>query len=149
MKKIICFLSLLFFLTILVATNQAEAYRGGGSGLAATEGIVEVEDQVGMADIMVATEGIIAGMGDIVGIMAGMVDIMAEAISTEDPGFLSEDIMGTPTTIRPGIILPLITILINRMPLPSLPLHRTEARPLLVILPGFPRVLPLRHKLSG
>ena len=90
--------------------------------VAATEGIVEVEDRVGMADIMVATEGIIEGTGGMVGIMAGMVDITAEAISTEVRVSLSEDIMGLPTTIRPGIILTLIitrhpiTILINRMP---------------------------------
>ena len=67
------------------------------------------------------------GMEDIVGIMAGMGDIMVEAISTEDPASTSADTMGTPTTIPTGIILPPITthtpitILINRMPLPSLP----------------------------
>ena len=68
-----------------------------------------------------------AGMEDIVGIMAAMVAIMVEAISTEDPASTSAETLGTPTTIRTGIILPLITILtpphflINRMPLPSLP----------------------------
>jgi hypothetical protein len=62
-----------------------------------------------------------------VGIMEGMVDITAEAISTEVGVSLSADIMGTPITIRTGIILTLIitrhliTILINRMSLPNLP----------------------------
>jgi hypothetical protein len=83
------------------------------------------EDPAGMAAIMVAQEGIIAGVVDIVGIMAGMVDIMVEAISTEAHASTSVDTLGTPTTIRTGIILtpiitlPLITIPINRMPFPS------------------------------
>jgi len=82
-------------------------------GQAATEGIVEVEDQAGMEDIMVAME-------DIVGIMVGMADIMVEAISTEVPASTSVGTLGSPTTIPTGIILPpiitrtLITILINR-----------------------------------
>jgi len=82
-------------------------------GLAATEGTM-----VGMVD----TEGIMVDMEDIEGIMAGMEDIMVEAISTEVRVSLSADIMGTPITIRTGIILTLIitrhliTILINRMP---------------------------------
>ena len=65
-------------------------------GQAATEGIVEVEDQAGMEDIMV------------------------EAISTEVPASTSVGTLGSPTTIPTGIILPpiitrtLITILINR-----------------------------------
>ena len=88
-------------------------------GLAATEGIVGVEDQVGL----VAMEGT---MVDTEGIMAGMVDIMAAAISTEDPASTSAEPLGTPTTIRTGIILPptiilpLITILFNRMSLPNM-----------------------------
>jgi hypothetical protein len=87
----------------------------GRVGLAATEGIVEVEDRVGMVDIMVAREGIMAGVEDIVGIMVGLVDIMAEDISTEDPASTSAEPLGTPTTIPTGIILPPITILINRL----------------------------------
>ena len=46
---------------------------------------------------------------------------MVEAISTEDPASTSADRLGTPTTIPTGIILPFITIHINRMPLPNLP----------------------------
>jgi len=89
-------------------------------GQAATEGIVEVEDQAGMEDIMVAME-------DIVGIMVGMADIMVEAISTEVPASTSVGTLGSPTTIPTGIILPPIiirtpiTIRINRMLLPDLP----------------------------
>jgi hypothetical protein len=118
-------------------------------GLAATEGIVEVEDQAGMVDIMVATEGIIEGMEDIVGIMVGMVDIMGEDISTEDPASTSADTLGTPTTIPTGIILLLITILINRMPLLSLPPTSNRSKTPIGITARLPRVLPLRYKLPG
>ena len=51
------------------------------------------------------------------GTMAGMVDIMVEAVSTEASASTSADTMGSPTTIRTGIILtaiitlPLIIIL--------------------------------------
>jgi hypothetical protein len=84
--------------------------------------------------VVAATEGIIAGVEDIVGIMAGMVDITAEATSTEVRVSSSADTMGIPTTIRTGIILTpiitrhLITILINRMLIPSLPPTPKRAR---------------------
>jgi hypothetical protein len=52
---------------------------------------VGVEDPVDMVDIMV--------------VMGGMVDIMVEAISTEDPAATSADTLGSPTTIPTVIIL--------------------------------------------
>jgi hypothetical protein len=78
-------------------------------GPAATAGIVGEE---GLGDLVV-TAGVEDPMGmvDIMGIMAGMVDIMVEAISTEDPGSTSADTLGSPTTIRTVIILTPITIL--------------------------------------
>ena len=51
-------------------------------------GIVEVEDQVVMVDIMVATEGIMAGVEDIGGIMVGMADIMVVMVGSF-PDYLS------------------------------------------------------------
>jgi hypothetical protein len=68
-----------------------------------------VEDPMDL--VMVAMEGTIAGLVDTTGIMAGLVDIMVEAISTEDPGSTSADTLGSPTTIRTVIILTPITIL--------------------------------------
>ncbi len=62
----------------------------GRVGLVATEGIVgeedlvvtvEVEDQVGMVDILVAMEGIIADVEDIGGIMVGMVGSYPDYLS--------------------------------------------------------------------
>ena len=97
-------------------------------GPVATEDIAGVGGPVDMVDTQVgmggtvATEGIMAGMAGIAGITgitAGMVDIMVEAISTEAPASTSADTMGSPTTIRTGIILtaiitlPPITILFN------------------------------------
>jgi hypothetical protein len=128
--------------------------------LAATVGIVEVEDQVGRVDIMVATEGIIAGVEDIAGIMEAMEDIMAEeediagimgeAISTEDPASTSADTLGSPTIIPTGIILtPITTIHINRMMLPCLPPTPTRSKSLIGTNARLPRVLPLSQWLSG
>lgn len=100
-----------------VATEDMEGVGGTGDMV----DTVEVEDQVGMGGITVATEGVIAGMEGIAGIMAGMVAIMVEAISTEAPAFTSGDTMGSPTIIPTGIILtaiitlPPITILINQI----------------------------------
>ena len=58
------------------------------AGLAATEDIVEVGDQVGMVDIMVAIEGIIGGVEGIVGIMVAMVGIMVVMVASF-PDYLS------------------------------------------------------------
>ena len=74
---------------------------------------------------------------------------MVEAISTEDPASTSADTLGTPTTIPTGIILPLITIHINRMPLPNLPPSPNRSKTPIGNAARLPRVLPLRHKLSG
>ena len=51
---------------------------------------VEVEGPVGMVDIMVAMEGIIAGVEDIVGIMVGMADIMVVMVGSF-PDYLSAE----------------------------------------------------------
>ncbi len=136
-----------------LAATEDTAGVAGPVDMVAT---VEVEDLVGIGGITVATEAIITDVVDIVGIMVGMVDIMVEAISTEDPASTSADTLGSRTTIPTGIILPPIIILtpitilinrINRMLLPGLPPTPNRSKIPIGILPGSPRVLPLRHKL--
>ena len=129
----------------LAATEDIAGVEGPGDML----GIVEVEDQVGMVAITVATEGIIAGVAAIVGIMVGLVDIMVAAVSTEDPASTSADTLGPPTTILTGIILPPITIRtpitirINRMLLPGLPPTPNRSKISMGTTARLPRVLPL------
>jgi len=109
---------------------------------------------------LAATEDIVGGGGpvdmvDIMDIMVGRADIMAEAIFTEVPASTSVGTLGTPTTIPTGIILlsiiilPLITILINQMLLLSLPPRPNRSKTPVGTTARLPRVLPLRQKLFG
>ena len=60
----------------------------GEEGLVDRGDTVEVEDQVGMVDIMVAIEGMIGGVEGIVGIMVAMVGIMVVMVASF-PDYLS------------------------------------------------------------